>query len=360
MSHQVFVIGTGRCGSTLVSNLLRLHPQVTSISECLSFVTDLGCQVGATFPAGSVDGSWLWDRVATPWPRQNLMVRHDVAMEEVLYPFRDGSHRFSAETGIPALSQVTLPHLTDHPDEWLDSLAAEVRQFAPAPVGVQFGRLFDLLMKQTGGSVWAERSGGSLRIAHRLLEHFPRARFVHIVRDGRDVALSMSRHRGFKMVFACFQLLETLGVDPFVSSDRRWEEDMADDLAALLPERFTREAFLNFATPPPLCGHYWSGEIREGLSVLDGLSADRLLTLRYEDFLDRPHDTIGQLVGFVLQKGAKESSSFVEHAATLVRKPSASWQSLDERTRTQLALACKPGMDALAERGFVWPKSGEG
>lgn len=357
MVDQVFVVGTGRCGSTLVSTLLRLHPQVTSISEFMSFVSDLGCQVGTTFPEGDVDGLWLWRLISTRWPRQNLMLRHDVAMEEVLYPFRDGKHRFNGETGVPAISQVTLPHLTRDPDGWLDELEPIVKAFEPAPVGTQMRRLFEWLNGRHGGSVWVERSGGSLRIAHRLIESFPEARFLHIVRDGRGTALSMSRHRGFKMVFACFQLLESLGCDPFVSADRRWEQDLPDDLAALLPERFHRQAFLDFETPPPLCGHYWSGEIIEGLSALDRLAPERLLTLRYEDFLDAPEETIRKLIGYVLKSDGTSETAFVEQAKALVRVPTALWQNLNEGDREQLELACKPGFAALAERGWTWPAS---
>ena len=65
-------------------------------------------------------------------------------------------------------------------------------------VGVQLRRLFDWLVARHGGTTWVERSGGSLRVVHRLIEHFPGARFVHLVRDGRATALSMSRHRGFR------------------------------------------------------------------------------------------------------------------------------------------------------------------
>ncbi len=360
MVDQVFVIGTGRCGSTLISNMLRQHPRVTSISEFISFVTDLGCQVGATFPEGNVDGAWFWKLISTAWPRQNIMLRHDVAMDEVLYPFHDRTHRFNSHTGVPAISQVVLPHLTTDPDGWLDALEPHVRVFTPAPVGIQMQRLFEWLVARHGGSVWVERSGGSLRVVHRLMAQFPNARFVHIVRDGRDTALSMSRHRGFKMVFACFQLLEALGSDPFVTNDRRWEEDLPDDLAALLPERFTRQAFLDFETPPPLCGHYWSGEIMEGMAALERLEPERLLTLRYEDFLHAPRQTIRQLIGYILKNDGQGETSFVEQATALVRRPTGSWQTLDTKTRKQLDNACAPGFAALSQHGWTWPSSDEG
>lgn len=353
MIDQVFVVGTGRCGSTLISNILRLHPRIASISEFFSFITDLGCQVSAAFPSHEVDGVWLWQLISTAWPRQNLMIRHDVAMDEVLYPFQDGAHRFDRNSGVPAISQVTLPHLSGEPDALLDELEPLVRALPRGTPGSLFARLFELLAVRQGSDVWVERSGGSLRIAQRLIEHFPRARFVHIVRDGRDVALSMSKHHGFKMVLVCFQLLETLGVDPFVSMERRWEEDLSDDLASLLPESFTREAFLDFSTPPPLCGHYWSGEILEGLHTLDSLPQDRLLTLRYEDFLIHPEQTISQLIHYILADGG-DVAAFVRRAAELVRAPSSRWKHSEDKARRQLEEACQPGFSSLSARGLQW------
>lgn len=355
MIDQVFVVGTGRCGSTLISNILRLHPRIASISEFFSFITDLGCQVSTAFPSHEVDGVWLWRLISTLWPRQNLMIRHDVAMDEVLYPFQGGGvHRFDRNSGVPAISQVTLPHLSGEPDALLDELEPLVCALPNGTPGTLFAQLFELLAVRQGSDVWVERSGGSLRIAHRLIEHFPRARFVHIVRDGRDVALSMSKHHGFKMVLICFQLLETLGVDPFVSMERRWEEDMSDDLASLLPETFSREAFLDFSTPPPLCGHYWSGEILEGLSTLDSLPKDRLLTLRYEDFLTDPAQTISRLIRYILPADPGDEAAFVRRASSLLRAPSTRWIHSEEKARLQLEDACQPGFSSLSARGLQW------
>lgn len=352
MIDQVFVLGTGRCGSTLLSSMLRAHPEVTSISEFFPFITDLGARVAPAFPSGDVTAEQLWDLLATCRPRQSQMLRLDVAMAEVLYPWRDGRHRFDARSGVPPVAQVTLPHLDDDPDTLFDRLQAAVADVSPAPIGVQYRRVFEWFARREGAACWAERSGGSLRIAHRLLQHFPEARVVHIVRDGRDTALSMSRHTGFRMVFTSFQLMEMLGVDPFETDRRPFEEDLEDDLAALLPERCTREAFLAYPTPPPLCGHYWSGEIIEGLAALAGLGDDRLLTLRYEDFLASPRQSVERFGAF-LRRGAVDRG-WVDAAAASIRAPASAWRSLDAKTRDQLAHACAPGFAALAAHGLGW------
>ena len=352
--EQVFVVGTGRCGSTLVSNLLNAHSEVTSISEFFAFVTDLGARLAQTFPADPVSGEELWTLISTAWPRQNLMLQHDVAMPEVLYPLGRGGTRFSAATGVPAILQTTLPHLTSSPDAWFAGLEEEVPTWEVASIGVQLQRLFAWLMVRDGGVCWAERSGGGLRVVERLIANFPEARFVHIVRDGRDTALSMSRHRGFRMVFAAVQMMEVLGADPFESSDRRWEEDMPDDLALLLPERFSAQAFEDFETPTPLCGHYWSGELMAGLPVLAALDEHRLLTLRYEDLLTSADATARRLISFV--RPAPVDEEWVQRAAATVRAPRSRWQDLPERERRQLEHACQPGFEALRSHGLWSPE----
>ncbi len=351
--EQIFVVGSGRCGSTLLSSMLQRHPDVVSISEFFTFVTDLGCRVEESFPGGLVSGADFFALIGTAWPRQNLMLRHDVVMDEVLYPWRDPGMRFSADTGVPALSQTALPHLSDAPDVLLDEIQAFCLNLPPAPIAVQYGQLFARLAQQQGANGWVERSGGSLRIVRRLRENFPQARFIHLVRDGRDTAISMSQHQGFRLVFACFQLLEMLGVDPFVMSNRRWEEDLPDELAALLPERFSREAFLAFETPPALCAHYWSGEIIAGLRELEGLPADSLLTLRFEDLVESPAAAVHRLADFI-GKG-KPNQDWEATAAAMVKSARSRWQALPARDQDELNRACEPGFAALEAQGIRWP-----
>jgi putative sulfotransferase len=375
--EQVFVVGTGRCGSTLVSGMLRQHRSILSLSEWFSFVTDLGCAIADAFPEGLVNAAQMWAIVGAQLPRQNLMLRHDVVMPEVLYPWNAASqqaepgaasaqtsaprpsHRYNAETGVPAICQVALPHLSHDPDALFEQLQAVVLGLSPAPVGVQYQRIFAWLAQQQGASTWVERSGGGLRILARLRQHFPRARFVHIVRDGADTALSMSQHRGFRFVFAAFQLLEVLGLDPYVSKDRRWEDDLSDEQAALLPERFTKQAFLDFSTPPPMCGHYWSGEICNGLPLLQDLAASQLLTLRYEDILQQAASRCATMLGFILQCEVdqlnQDDKAWVAQVAAMVRKPTSSWDALPARLREQTGHACQAGMKALAAAGVVVP-----
>jgi hypothetical protein len=348
--NPVIVVGTGRCGSTLVSAMMRAHPEVLSLSELFSFVTDLGSLIPRAFAPEAVTGAEFWRVMATCYPRENLLLRHGLRMEEVTYPFGRGRHR--PADGVPALLLTTLPHLDDDPDALFDELAAVMCARGPAPMAEHYRGMFTHLMRRYGRRTWVERSGGTLRIVQRLVTAFPEARFVHLVRDGRDTAISMSRHIGFRMALVGFQLLELLGVDPWESDDRGEADDLDDDLAALLPERFTAEAFNRYDISPSLCGHYWSGEIRRGLEVLGALPPGRVLTLRYEDLLTDPQTSVTRL-GEALGLGALDPQ-WLQAAVGMVGRGRSAWRSLAPADRRELEHACAPGFAALAEQGLTW------
>jgi putative sulfotransferase len=341
-----FVVGTGRCGSTMVSNMLREHPRLASLSEFFSLVTDLGGRIAESFPEGAIDSTHFWRLVAAPHAKQTLMHREDVAMPEVLYRPGPG-RRFTAEGGVPAIMQTTLPHLSDDPEQLFDEARDFVLAQPPAPAAVHYARLFGFLAQRQGKQGWVERSGGSLRLVRRLHRAFPDARFVHVTRNGRDCAVSMSQHLGFRMALVSMALTEFLGADPFESADRRWAADIPDEFAPFLPEAFEREAFLRHETAPSLCAHYWSGEIVEGLRDLAEVPSDRVLTLRYEDFLEAPEPTIRRLVAFLDKESVDEA--WIRQVARTVRAARSAWTELPPRERERLRRACEPGFAALSE-----------
>lgn len=344
----VFILGTGRCGSTLLSQFLAMHPDIVSLSELWVFMTDLGGRIAESFPEEEIDGPGLWRLLAAIHPRQTLMLREDVMMEEALYRPGPG-RRFTKESGIPAIAATTLPHLSADPDALFDRLEALAADLPHAPFGVTFTALLNRLRDAMGARLWVERSGGSLRIARRLRAAFPEARFVHIVRDGRDTAMSISRHLGFRMVLAAAQMTEILGADPYESTDRTDEADLPDNLLPYLPERFDAEFFRADSTPLPLCGLYWAGEIRTGLQELQGLGPDQLLTLHYEDILAHPVATLDRFFRFIMRG---DHGLDLAACAAMIRRPRADWRSLPAAEAAALEEACAAGFAALAE---AWP-----
>lgn len=347
--RQTLLLGTGRCGSTLVSEMIRIHPTALSISELFSFLTDLGMRIEQAFPEHPISALEFWKLLSQAQPRQTLLLANRLQMKEVSYDL--GRGEFAPED-VPPILQSMLPHLDpDNPDKLFKSLEGPILNATDSSIGQHYNRLFEHLMARYGKKVWVERSGGGLRMTARLRRIFPEANIIHLVRDGRDTALSMSRHIGFRMALLCGMQTEGLGTDPYESDDRSDEPDLTDELAGLLPEHFNAKAFDEFDLPPALCGHYWSGEIQSGLAELHGFPTERLMTIRYEDITSSPEESVQKIGEFIDEDVSPE---WIEQAAKMVKPQEPRWISLPRYDRDALNDACRPGLDALAAHGLDW------
>lgn len=347
----VFVVGTGRCGSTLVSQMLARHPTVLSLSELFSLVSDFGMRIPQAFEPGELSGARFWEIVGGTYPRQSLLLKHGLVMDEVIYPFGPRA-RYTHHTGAPAIAQALLPLLSDDPDALYDALAAEVVTWPAARVADHYRHFAATLARRYGRSRWAERSGGGLRIVNQLVAHFPDARFLHVARDGRNCALSIAQHDGFRMALVQMQTVGALGYDPFETADRAGVDALSPELARLLPESFSREAFLAYEVPTSFAAQYWSGEVAMGVEALAGLPAERVHHMRYEDFFDDPAGAVRALGDFV---GGEAPEGWVEGCVRRIRAPRSRWESLPDDARGELRDACALGFQCLEAVGLRWP-----
>jgi hypothetical protein len=349
MSVPTFVVGTGRCGSTMLSNMLREHPQVLSISEFFLLVTD-GLRLSEPFSPEPIDGRRFWAMVAAITPFVSFQLRHRVATAEWLYPCDNPAARFSSQTGVPAILVTPLTHLTDDHDALFDVLRDEVTTWPMMTIGEHYRRLFGWLAEHFSKRLWVERSAGSLSMIEQLLKIFPDAKFIHITRDGRDAALSMQEHLGFRLALIMFSLGQFLGVDPLESADRAHVDRVPPELRPFLPEQFDADAFRARHVPLPLCGEFWTQHIGNGMKVLSSVLPDRLLTLRYEDFFVDPKQQLDALTAFLGDDFVDEDWS--TRCAATVRRPRSTWRDLPEETARALAEACRPGFALLREAGI--------
>jgi hypothetical protein len=349
MSVPTFIVGTGRCGSTMLSNMLRDHPRVLSLSEFFAWVVDYGTRIPETFSSRPIDGRRLWALVAAVMPLNRFVYRHRVPCAEALYPFDAPAACFSSQTGVPAILVTTLPHLTDDHDRLFDVLQDEVNQWPTATLSEHYKHLFGWLAEHFGKRLWVERSGGALNMIEHLLPTFADARLIHVTRDGRDAAMSMQGHLGFRIYFVMSLLGQYLGVDPLKSADRTQLDRVPAELRPFLPEHFDADAFRAFRIPLLLCAGFWTQQIENGLKLLSTLPADRLLTLRYEDFFVDPEQQLDALTAFL-------GDDFVDDAwatrcAATVHRPRSSWRDLPEETARALTQACRPGFEQLCAAG---------
>ncbi|MEU6990109.1 sulfotransferase [Streptomyces sp. NPDC046465] len=335
-----FVIGTGRSGSTALSRILNTHPDVLSLNEYLASVGEVA------FPDWQLSGAEFWDALFRPTSYFAGMLRSGLPMPEFLYTRRPG--RYTAETtGIPALSLMVLPHLTDDPDGLLDEIHAAVVDW-PVRTAVQHHEaLFELLGTRFGRTAVVERSGYSTGWAPGLRTAFPYAKFVHLFRDGPDCALSMSRHPGYRVITLMREIRERAGVESFEELTADHMRALPPELAPLLGERFDPALVRDRELPLRRFGILWSELVAQGVRFLDGLPAAQRMTLAYEDLIDAPREELTRLAAFV---GVEPSPRWLDGACALLdggRRGSAGKQ-LSAAELDDLRESCAAGTRALA------------
>ncbi|MEV2246278.1 hypothetical protein [Streptomyces sp. NPDC049970] len=331
------VLGTGRCGSTMLSDLVNQHPGALSLSEFFA------CLDPGAFPDGTLDGTAFWKLLGTPRLKPNVLMRHGVKVPEYRYPI--GTGRYAAGE-VPAISLMTLPPLTDDPDGMHDRIRAEVTGWPPAPVSHQYLRLFSWWASSCGRDVVVERSGASLRFLPTLLTHFPEARFVHMYRDGPDSAVSMSRHPLFRLGVLIGDMRAELGVDPYRSPDPRHSELLPERLRPFAPGSLDAATLTGTDIPLVRFGDMWS-RATGALRHFAGLPPERLLHLSYDAVVADP---VPRLTTFGRFVGLAEPEEWAARIAGQVdRKRAGAAARLSAGQMERLRLACAPGDRRLAE-----------
>lgn len=92
-------------------------------------------------------------------------------------------------------------------------------------------RFFDLYARVSGKQRWAEKSPRNVQVLDYVFRSFPRARFIHVIRDGRDVACSLRTFPRHEVVEGELVPLETR--NPLEPGIERW----VSDITAALPYR---------------------------------------------------------------------------------------------------------------------------
>ena len=331
--RHAFVVGTGRCGSTLLGEALALHPQIVTISEFLAI------QDVHAFSPAVLDGEALWRRLSRP--RKVLRAGLPAGSQEVRYPFASGRYDHAS---LPPLLYATLPALPGDCEATFDALEAMVRGRPRAPIEAHYRAIFEAIANGCGARTWVERSGYSILMLRTISARFPEAKIVHIVRDGRDVAMSMQRHPAFCNLATQWLRFERIGVD-FLNPPGGFGASAPFAVLEPIYARLTSyQRAAAIAHPPATLGRMWAKMTADGVARLARIEPARLHTVRYEDLVQDPRGTLAALASFL---GEDAGETWLARAAELPNRRPSRWRSLAATERKALEEACAPGLDAL-------------
>jgi putative sulfotransferase len=337
MEPPVFIVSTGRCGSTMMSDITRLHPKLLSLSE---FFVSLS---NKSFTSRALDGEQFWNILSVLSPTVSRMFAKGYRVDRLLYRF--GPQARFQPGDIPPILCITLPHLTDDYEALYAALEPDIRGRPLAPIADQYLFLFDWLCKRLGRAMAVERSGASLMFVSILGDMFPEARFVHIYRDGRDTALSMQHHDYFRLIARFSRFVRRFGVNPYRRPFVYGSNPLYGPIESLTFRLFKLEGWLEQGISLEELGSFWSDMVTSGIRYLESLPPRRVLNLRYEDVLERPHPELTRFMEFLGPGFADER--WLAEASKIPARPPSSWQNLPAAQRDRLTAACGPGLRLL-------------
>lgn len=289
VDRPVFLIGTGRCGSSLLLQLLGYHPDFAWMSHHTNRLPGgpMWAHLHRIHALPGLKG-WL-TRASSP------LVPKPTEHYRALRKATDG--RFTA------------PHELEASDCSPED-RRRLREMAEGHVRAQGAPRF--LMKHTGFA----------RIAY-LLEAFPDARFVHVERDGRAVAASLTQ------------------VD-WWSGEAGWGWG---PLSADQRERYRQSGYHELA----LAALYWEVLMDALRAAIERAPPGRVRTIRYDALVADPSSTLASLLDFAEVSPNKVFDRRL--AATPMTSDDTRWRkrlSVDDVARLEASIA-----PALTRFGFA-------
>lgn len=332
-----FIVSTGRCGSTLLSELLELHPDVLSISE-LFMANNI-----RAFVRDRLSGRAFWRLLATPRSPMRKILTPQTCPDEFKYDF-SRSNLFSQNT-LPPLLYMALPRLSAEPEVLFFELEAAMTPRGKMPLADHYRFLFEWLCRRLGKTLWVERSGASLVFVDSMVRLFPAAKFVHLFRDGRETALSIRDYPPLSLLAQSWFEAKKFGVDllkpPFRIGESRALAMAEGLLGPLQPITRRLRSKVDVAT----VGEFWSEMVLAGLRSLAALPAERVMSLSYEHLVSQPQEALGALLRFISPD--LPQSPWIAEASQRIGAPRARRAGLTPEECAGLERACAGGLRAL-------------
>jgi len=292
-AQVAFLVGAGRSGTTLLHKLLCLHPEIAYISNyenrfawfpdglaCGAIAERLEEKLSAWFDKG---GNAYF--VKRPWLKK-------------LFPTPNEGESVFRSCGIP---------LFPAPDYRPDAATAACLR-----------RRFEQIRRRAHAKVFLSKRTANNRRIRQLAEVFPAARYVHLVRDGREVT-------------------QSLATVEWWDQHRVWWDGRT-------PVEMEQAGEPRLA----VCARNWVREEQELQIQLAAINPRQLLVLRFEELLRDPPHHLRQVVQFL----GVEFSAAYRHAIELLNLQPVRPKWSTEWDASQLALVLKEIQPLLGQLGY--------
>ena len=191
-----------------------------------------------------------------------------------------------------------------------------------------------LRIHHNGDLRFAEKTPRNCLIVPFLAQTFPEAQFIHIIRDGRDVALSLSKKPWFLASEANLGRYEPGGY-PYGPYAQFWVE----------PER--REEF-EATSDMHRCIWVWKRFTETALASINQLPNQRYLEIRYESLVFEPEKSTEKLKNFLEIENKEAAQSFQQAISQANPSLSGQWKKqLSERQLSEIYQEANPLLSSL-------------
>lgn len=255
-----FIVGTGRCGTTLLRLMLDAHPDLAIPPET-HFIPDVVRRCTGAYDPHAAFLAALQENPT--WPDFGL-----------------GAH----------------------------DLHEAIADLAPFDTGNALRRFYQLYAERRGKPRWGDKTPGYAAAMRLVHEHLPEARFIHLIRDGRDVALSYR-----DVWFGPTSVLEAAA--------------------------------------------WWLARIDVARTEATGLPAGHYLEVRYEDLVLRPEAVLQEICGFLHLPWDPAMLSYhvrARHRLAELERDAQTWDGKPLRAADRLAIHERVSEPPNADRVGRW------
>ncbi len=307
----IFIVSSGRAGSTLLARMISHHPRLLCVSDIFEPVGEI-----PYFDRDRVvDGRKFFSMLSAPSFKQRIAFWRDrpEMTRELLFLHED-------DEMVSLLLSYTLPFLTGgDPMALYHELGEATADFGEDTMPNHLICVFDWLRDRYGKDLWVERTGGSLPHMRKIVDLWPNAKIVHNFRDTRETAISMLKGSFFRLYLELDRDLDF----------GDWDFDHippVEEMGAMLNRWFT-----------------------DAIAALETVPERQKMNLSYENLMEDAVGTLLRLSCFLFDRTepTAEDREWAEREATVIRPAPLKFPELDRATQAALEDSCRWALEVL-------------